>query len=53
MLLFGAAMAPAVIMALVASLTDGLLEIPGHPLYYEIVSMVLLIFAAIIAPELL
>lgn len=53
MLLFGAAMAPAVILALIASLTDGLLEIPGHPLYYEIVSTVLLIFAAIIAPELL
>ncbi len=53
MLLFGAAMAPAVILALIASLTDGLIEIPGHPLYYEIVSTVLLIFAAIIAPELL
>ena len=53
MLLFGAAMAPAVILALIASLTDGLLEVPGHPLYYEIVSTVLLIFAAIIAPELL
>ena len=52
-LLFGAAMAPAVILALVASLTDGLLDLPGHPLYYDIVSTVLLIFAAIIAPELL
>lgn len=53
MLLFTAAMAPAVILAMIASLTDGLLEVPGHPLYYEIVSTVLFIFAAIIAPELL
>jgi ABC-2 type transport system permease protein len=53
MLLFGAAMAPAIILALVASLSDGQLDLPGHPEYYSIVSVVLLIFAAIIAPELL
>lgn len=53
MLLFGAAMAPAVILALIASLSEGQLDLPGHPEYYSIVSVVLLIFAAIIAPELL
>ncbi|MDE0822643.1 MAG: ABC transporter permease subunit [Dehalococcoidia bacterium] len=53
MLLFGAAMAPAVILALIASLSEGQLDLPGHPEYYQIVSIILLIFAAIIAPELL
>ena len=52
-LLFGAAMTPAVIMAIIASRTEGLLDLPDHADYYEIVSVVLLIFAAIIAPELL
>lgn len=52
-LLFSAAMAPAVILALIASLSEGQLDLPGHPEYYQIVSVVLLIFAAIIAPELL
>ena len=52
-LLFGAAMAPAVIMAIIASLTNNLVDLPGHEDYYEVVSIVLLIFAAIIAPELL
>ena len=52
-LLFGAAMAPAVILALIASLSEGQLDVPGHSVYYQIVSTVLLIFAAIIAPELL
>lgn len=52
-LLFSAAMAPAVILALIASLSEGQLDLPGHPEYYQIVSIVLLIFAAIIAPELL
>lgn len=52
-LLFGTAMAPAVILALIASLSEGLLDVPGHAEYYQIVSIVLLIFAAIIAPELL
>jgi ABC-2 type transport system permease protein len=53
MLLFGSAMAPAVILALIASLSEGQLDLPGHPEYYQIVTVVLLIFAAIIAPELL
>ena len=52
-LLFGAAMAPAIIMAIVASQIGDLLDLPGHDDYYEVVSVVLLIFAAIIAPELL
>ena len=53
MLLFGAAMAPAVIMAIIASVTNNLIDLPGHDDYYEVVSIVLLIFAAIVAPELL
>ena len=52
-LLFGAAMTPAVIMAIIASVTNNLVDLPGHPEYYQVVSIVLLIFAAIIAPELL
>ena len=52
-LLFGAAMAPAVIMAIIASQTEGLLDQPDHADYYQIVSSVLIIFSAIIAPELL
>ena len=53
MLLFGAAMAPAVIMAIIASVTNNLVDLPGHDDYYQVVSIVLLIFSAIIAPELL
>ena len=52
-LLFGAAITPAVIMAMVASLTNNLVDLPGHAIYYDIVAIVLLIFSAIIAPELL
>jgi ABC-2 type transport system permease protein len=52
-LLFGAAMAPAVIMAIIVSLTQGALDLPGHADYYEVVSVILVIFSAIIAPELL
>ena len=52
-LLFGAAMAPAVIMAIIASETEGLLDLPDHADYYQVVSIILFIFAAIIAPELL
>ena len=46
-------MAPAIIIALIASLSGGLLDVPGHADYYQVVSIVLLIFSAIIAPELL
>ena len=53
-LLFGAAMAPAVIMAIIASMFDGLTgALPGHADYYQVVSIVLIIFAALVAPELL
>lgn len=52
-LLFAAAMAPAVIMAIVASIVNDLVDLPGHDDYYEVVSVVLLIFSATIAPELL
>ena len=53
-LLFAAAMTPAVVMAIIASLFDGLTgALPGHADYYEVVSIVLIIFAALIAPELL
>ena len=52
-LLFGAAMAPAVIMAIIASQTGDLLDLPDHADYYETVSVILFIFSAIIAPELL
>ena len=52
-LLFSAAMAPAVIMAIIASQTEGLLDLPDHADYYQVVSIVLFIFSAIIAPELL
>ena len=59
MLFFAAAMAPAVILALVASQADqllvagGELNVPGHSDYYQIVSIILILFSAIIAPELL
>ena len=53
-LMFGAAMVPAVIMAVVASLLEPLADtLPSHADYYELVSLVLFLFAAIIGPELL
>lgn len=56
-LLFVAVMAPAVILALVASQIDTLagpeVQVPGHADYYRIVSIIVLLFSAIIAPELL
>ncbi len=52
-LLFGFAMAPAVIMAIIASQTEGVVDLPDHSDYYQIVSVILIIFSAIIAPELL
>ena len=52
-LLFGAVMTPAVVMAIITSITNNLVDVPGHDDYYEVISIVLLIFAAIIAPELL
>jgi ABC-2 type transport system permease protein len=53
-LLFAAAMAPAVIIALVASRVENLADaLPDHSNYYQIVSVILILFSAIIAPELL
>jgi ABC-2 type transport system permease protein len=53
-ILFAAAMAPAVILALIASQGEELAEnLPGHSDYYQIVSTILILFSAIIAPELL
>jgi ABC-2 type transport system permease protein len=56
-LLFIAAIAPAVVLALIASQIGEMpipgVEIPGHAGYYRIVSVILLLFSAIIAPELL
>ena len=53
-LMFVAAMAPAVIFAVIASLADPLTDVlPSHADYYEIISIILFLFAAIIGPELL
>ena len=53
-LMFGAAMVPAVIMAVVVALFEPVAEaLPSHKDYYELVSLVLLLFAAIVGPELL
>ena len=53
-LMFGAAMVPAVIMAVMASLLEPLSDaLPSHADYYELVSLVLFLFAAIVGPELL
>ena len=52
-LLFVAAMGPAIILTLLASVADLGEQVPGHAGYYQIVSITLLLFAAIIAPELL
>ena len=53
-LMFVAAMSPAVIFAVIASLADPLADVlPSHADYYEIISIILFLFAAIIGPELL
>ncbi len=52
-LLFVAAMIPALVLTLVASQSDSGGDITGHSGYYQIVSIILFLFAAIIAPELL
>ncbi len=51
--LFVFAIAPAVILSLVASVAGPDEEIPGHADYYRITSIILLLFSAIMAPELL
>lgn len=53
-LLFASAMAPAIILALVASQVNILVDsLPKHSDYYQMVSIILLLFSAIIGPELL
>ena len=52
-LLFIFAMAPAVIMTLIVSTAGSGTDLPSHADYYRIISIVLLLFSAIIAPELL
>lgn len=53
-LMFGAAMVPAVVMAVIVALFEPVAEaLPSHEDYYELVSMVLFLFAAIVGPELL
>ncbi len=53
-LFFACVMAPAIIIALVAARVEGLVDgLPDASLYYQIVSIFLILFSAIIAPELL
>ncbi len=53
-LMFVAAMAPAVVMAIIISLAEPLADaLPSHADYYGLISIVLFLFAAIIGPELL
>lgn len=52
-LLFVAVMIPAVVMSIIASVADLGDVLPGHSDYYRVVVVVLTLFSAIIAPELL
>ncbi|MBT4513161.1 MAG: ABC transporter permease subunit [Chloroflexi bacterium] len=52
-ILFGIVILVAVIMSLIAAAPDSGEELPTHADYYRFISIVLLIFSAIIAPELL
>ncbi|MDY6836000.1 MAG: hypothetical protein SVY53_14495 [Chloroflexota bacterium] len=52
-MLFIFAMAPAVIMTLIVSVAGSGETLPTHADYYRVISIVLLLFSAIIAPELL
>jgi len=52
-LLFIAVMAPAVVISIMAVAAGNLEGLPSHDTYYEIISTLLVIFSAIIAPELL
>ena len=52
-LLFLAVMIPALVLTLMATTLGSEQGLPGHSDYYMIVSIILLIFSAIIAPELL
>ena len=58
MLLFASTMVPAAIFVIMASLAEDfgvsdIVEVPGHADYYDVVSILVLMFSAIIAPELL
>ena len=57
-LLFASTMVPAAIFVIMASLAEDfgvsdIVEVPGHADYYGVVSVLVLMFSAIIAPELL
>jgi ABC-2 type transport system permease protein len=52
-LLFFSAMAPAVVITLVVSVAGPDSGVPGHAGYYQIISVFILLFSAIMAPELL
>jgi ABC-2 type transport system permease protein len=52
-LLFIAVMIPAVVLSIIAATLGALEDSPGHDDYYQIISTLLVIFSAIIAPELL
>ncbi len=57
-LLFASTMIPAAVFVIMASLAEDfgvsdIVEVPGHADYYDIVSVLVLLFSAIIAPELL
>ena len=57
-LLFAAIMVPAAVFVLIAVFAEDfgvsdVVDVPGHADYYDIVSILVLIFSAIIAPELL
>ncbi len=52
-LLFVAVLGPAVVMVIVASLAGPGFEVAGHADYYSMIATILLLFSAIIAPELL
>jgi ABC-2 type transport system permease protein len=52
-LLFIAVMTPAVVISIAAATAGNLMGLPRHDAYYQIISTLLVIFSAIIAPELL
>ena len=53
LLMFFFVTAPAAIIVLIASIVGPEAEIPSHAEYYQVISILLLLFSAIIAPELL
>ena len=52
-LLVVSALAPALLLTAVASIVGSGGDVPGHAGYYQIISIVLILFSAIMAPELL